>query len=376
MSETQIQMKKSLINQVNNDSAEIFLYGIIGRWMDIDVNYLIKELESMKSAGLKNITFFVNSDGGEVVQGQALWAYLDRSGFDITFIVDGVAASIMAMVMTNPKHQVIMGKYAKLMYHRVQGQVNGNSDDVRSYADMMEKFEADLIDMFNVKTGVEKNRAKKEFFGNTDKWINAEEALQLKLINSIRDSRIVSEPTNLINPHEVFAHYDLELINCLTKEKNMKKIALLLNLAENSSEDAVATAIENLISKNAKNGSELSVKENQISELQNIIADHDKTKVKNLIDSAIAAKKFGEDMRDTYTKMAESNMEMAEKVISNMAGVKPLIDELDKKTVSDDEKSWTWDDYHKISKLENLKATNKQRFADLYRAKFNKEYKF
>ena len=65
-------MIKSLVNQINGNSAEILLYGIIGKWMDIDVDYLVKDLEGLKKSGCQNLTFYVNSDGGEVPQGQAL----------------------------------------------------------------------------------------------------------------------------------------------------------------------------------------------------------------------------------------------------------------------------------------------------------------
>lgn len=369
-------IKPKLINQTNSQQADIYMYGIIGRYMDVDINYLIKELEQLRKIGVKKLFFYVNCDGGEVVQGQTLWAYLDRNDFEVTFIIDGIAASIMAMILTNPKFYIIANPYSKFMYHRVQGGVNGNSDDVRSYADMMDKFEVDLVDMFNKRTGLDPKKVKKEYFGNQNKWLSAQEALDKKLINEIREgNENITEPQNLDSSRDVYQYFENQLTNCITKEQNMKKVALLLNLSEEATEQAVETAVQNLIKNNNQHVVDLSKKDNQITELENTIKENNAAKVKNLIDGAIGAKKFGEDMRVSYTEMAAENYNRTEKIISKMSGVDPVINGLGGEGVPDAEKNWKWDDYHKANKLENLKNTNQVRFGELYKEKFNREYK-
>jgi len=371
-------MIKSLVNQINGNSAEILLYGIIGKWMDIDVDYLVKDLEGLKKSGCQNLTFYVNSDGGEVPQGQALWNYLNRSEFNVTWVVDGIAASMMAMLITNPRHTVIANKYSKFMYHRLSGYVQGNHDDVRAYADMMDKFEADLVDMFANRTGIDAKKVKKDYFCNTNTWLSAQEALSLKLVNEIRDGKEITAPDTLADPRDVYNHFSQQLINYSnnnqTKSK-MKKIAQLLNLDENATEDAIATAVNNILEKNRTHAAELSQKDNMITGLQNQINDFNKAKVKNLIDTGIAEKKFGEDMRETYTKMAETDYATAEKVINSLAGVGRVIDEIDKDTIPEADRKKTWDQLHKECRLENIKSTNLAWFQQLYKEKFNKEYK-
>lgn len=155
----------------------------------------------------------------------------------------------------------------------------------------------------------------------------------------------------------------------------MKKIAQLLNLDENATEDAIATAVNNILEKNRTHAAELSQKDNMITGLQNQINDFNKAKVKNLIDTGIAEKKFGEDMRETYTKMAETDYATAEKVINSLAGVGRVIDEIDKDTIPEADRKKTWDQLHKECRLENIKSTNLAWFQQLYKEKFNKEYK-
>ncbi len=369
---------KHLINQTGTN-AEIMLYGIIGKWMDIDVDLLVKELENLKKSAIKNLTFYVNSDGGEVMQGQALYNYLNRNEFQVTWVIDGIAASMMAMLITNPKHTVIANKYSKLMYHRLDGMVRGNADEVRNYADMMDTFESDLIDMFASRTKLESKKVKKDFFNNTDRWVSAQEALELGLVNEIKDGNAaIVEPGNLGNCREVYDHFTQQLLNLNNKTKTeieMKKIALLLNLAENATEDVIATAIQNILDKNKLSASDLSKKDNEITDLKKQIAEANKAKVKNIIDNAITNKKFGEDMRQVYTDMANDNFERAEKVINSLTGVAPVIGDLGKSTLPEAEKNWTFKDYVKNNKAETLKATNLERFKQLYKEEYKRDYK-
>lgn len=51
------------------EECEIYLYGIIGRGLEIDTNVLIARLEESRKSGVRKFTFYVNSDGGEVAQG-------------------------------------------------------------------------------------------------------------------------------------------------------------------------------------------------------------------------------------------------------------------------------------------------------------------
>ncbi len=366
-----------LVNVTNENSAEIMLYGMIGRWMDIDVNNLVKELDALKKTGCKNLTFFVNSEGGEVMQGQTLFAYLNRSDFAVTYVVDGVAASMMAMIMTNPKHTVIANKYSKFMYHRLNGQVCGNVDDVRSAADMMDKFETDLIDMFVNRTGIDKDKVKADYFNATDSWLTAQEAMDIRLVNEIRDGNpIIEEPKSLLDSREVFNHFSIQLLNINNKQKpEMKKVRSLLNLPEDATEAAMETAVTNIISEKTQLTAKLSAKDNEITELKDQIKVHNETKVKALIDQAIDAKKFGEDMRETYTKMANGDFEMAEKVIGKMQGVSSPVNHLGGTSVPNAEKDMSWDDYHKKGTLENLKAANPERFKELFKTKYGHEPK-
>ena len=371
--------KSKLINKVDSTTAEIYMYGVIGSGLDIDANVVVAEIENLRKKGCRNFRFYVNSEGGEVIQGSALFNYLDRTDIDVEWVVDGVAASMMAMLISNPKHKVKAAKYSSFMYHRVQGSCYGNSDEVRNLAAMIDTFEKSLVDMMASRMKVDAESVKKEFFTDgLDHWMNAEEAMRRGLVDEIITGKnITPSPKELVSSKDVFNFYNKQLINYKQNQKSMitnkAEIGKLLNIAEAEvSDDTVMTAVKNVLKSNSELQNQLKTVKDENASLKNQIGELNNAKIKSLIDKAIADKKFGEDERDSYTRLANTDFELAEKMIGKMKGVERIVDRLDSEHESEEEKDWTFDDYHKKGKLENLKKTNKEKYNKLYKTRFGR----
>lgn len=364
-----------IVNKTGGKTAEVYMYGIIGAGLDIDANVVVAEIEQLRKQGCRNFRFYVNSEGGEVVQGCALFNYLDRTDIDVEWVIDGLAASMMAMLITNPRHKVTAARYAKLMYHRVQGSVYGNSAEVRSMAEMIDKFEQSLIEMMAKRMNEPVDQVRQEFFSDgLDHWMTAEEARKRGLVDSVIEGRNIAEPaTDIKSAKAVFDFYNKQLSNII-KPSNMDraKIASLLNKQEKDIEtdEALVAAVEAQANENASLRNELTAEKQKTASLEGQVKAMNAAKVKQLVDNAIAAKKIGEDERETYTQLATNDFAMAEKILGKMQGVNPVVDQLQKPAVNEAEKGWTFDDYHKHGKLENLKKDNPQRYSELFEAKF------
>lgn len=364
-----------IVNKTGGKTAEVYMYGIIGAGLDIDANVVVAEIEQLRKQGCRNFRFYVNSEGGEVVQGCALFNYLDRTDIDVEWVIDGLAASMMAMLITNPRHKVTAARYAKLMYHRVQGSVYGNSAEVRSMAEMIDKFEQSLIEMMAKRMNEPVDQVRQEFFSDgLDHWMTAEEARKRGLVDSVIEGRNIAEPaTDIKSAKAVFDFYNKQLSNII-KPSNMDraKIASLLNKQEKDIEtdEALVAAVEAQANENASLRNELTAEKQKTASLEGQVKAMNAAKVKQLVDNAIAAKKIGEDERETYTQLATNDFDMAEKILGKMQGVNPVVDQLQKPAVNEAEKGWTFDDYHKHGKLENLKKDNPQRYSELFEAKF------
>lgn len=370
--------KTKLINKVDSTTAEIYMYGVIGSGLDIDANVVVAEIENLRKKGCRNFRFYVNSEGGEVIQGSALFNYLDRTDIEVEWVVDGVAASMMAMLISNPKHKVKAAKYASFMYHRVQGSCYGNSDEVRNLAAMIDTFEKSLVDMMASRMKVDAASVKKEFFTDgLDHWMNAEEAMRRGLVDEIISGKNITSPKELLSSKDVFNFYNKQLINYKQNQKSMitnkAEIGKLLNIAEAEvNDDSVMTAVKNVLKSNSELQNQLKTVKAENASLKNQIGELNNAKVKSLIDKAIADKKFGEDERESYTRLANTDFELAEKMIGKMKSVERIVDRLDSEHESEEEKDWTFDDYHKKGKLENLKKTNKEKYNKLYKTRFGR----
>ena len=367
---------------VNRDqggkAAEVYMYGVIGAGLDIDTNVLVNEIEQMRRQGIRDFKFFVNSEGGEVVQGCALFNYLDRTDIDVEWVIDGLAASMMAMLITNPRHKVSAARYAKLMYHRVQGSVYGNSAEVRSMAEMIDKFEQSLIEMMACRMNEPVDQVRQEFFTDgLDHWMTAEEAQKRGLVDNIIEGRNIAEPAaDIRSAKTVFDFFNKQLLNII-KPNNMDraKIASLLNKQEKDIEtdEALESAVKAVVDENVSLRDELKAERTKSAGLEQQLKTMNEAKVKQLVDAAIAAKKIGEDERETYTKLATNDFEMAEKILGKMKGVEPIAGQLKTAVVNEAERDWTFDDYHRKGKLENLMKENPQRYAELFKAKYGYE---
>ena len=95
----------------------IFLYGDIGDYYDVQSVRVAKELMEAEKAG-RRVNVRINSNGGEVYCGIAIYNAIQNSRADVRIYVDGIAASMASVIALCGKH-VEMSKYARLMLHSV-----------------------------------------------------------------------------------------------------------------------------------------------------------------------------------------------------------------------------------------------------------------
>lgn len=374
-----------ILNAKNAEEAEIYLYGTIGRFWAVDTQKIIQRIEQLKAEGLKRITFYVNSNGGEVSQGILLYNYLFRNSFEITYVVDGIAASMAALLLLVPGANVKMAKYAKLMIHSVSGYASGTISQIRKQADEMESWQKDLIDIVATRTGLSNEKVTSKWFDEKDHWIGSGEALSLKLIDEVIDGKKSVQPANNVDDaFGVMQHYEIQLKNQLQNqnEDTMKltnEFAQVLSLTGEQSEDSILAAVRKMSGELTTAQQSLKDKDKEIESLNEKVEDHDKEKVKNLIDGAIEAKKIGADLRDTYTGLAEKDYDSTKKILDGMKGVPNVKGSLDQgggANQSDKKhEGWTLVDFMKKDgkALENIKENAPERYKQLYRDQYGKD---
>jgi len=172
-----------IINK-GNKKAEILIYEEIGEgWFGgMTAKQFSEDLSALGK--LNEINVRINSPGGNVFDGVAIYNTLRMNGARITVDIDGLAASI-ASIIAMVGNEVNMAANAFMMIHEARGFVGGNADEIRKQADLLEKVNGTLVDTYQRKTEMDADTI--EAMMNDETWMTADEALQHGFIDSISD---------------------------------------------------------------------------------------------------------------------------------------------------------------------------------------------
>lgn len=151
------------------------LYGEIGPAMFgmIDDVSVIRALDSLKDA--KKIHVRLNSPGGDYFLGVSISNALRRHPAKVIVHVDALAASA-ASVIAMGGDRVIMHPGALMMIHRAWSITLGNAEDMTKAAETLNKVDANLIDVYHKRTGMDKSKLKSLVDAET--WMSGDEAVQ------------------------------------------------------------------------------------------------------------------------------------------------------------------------------------------------------
>lgn len=166
--------------------TEVLIYSEIGEdyWGDgstVDAKKFVSDIGKIKA---KDIHLRINSPGGSVFDGTSIYNALKRHPATVTTYIDGVAASI-ASVIALAGSRVVIAPNAYMMIHEAQGFVGGQADDLRKYADVLDKINTSLVDTYAAKTGKKTDEIMKAVSAET--WFTGKEAVEWGLADELGD---------------------------------------------------------------------------------------------------------------------------------------------------------------------------------------------
>lgn len=137
---------------VENTSDTITIYGIIGEdWYGEGVT--LKRIDAaLRAIGDKEVDVYINSPGGDMFEGIAIYNRLREHSQKVTTKVLGLAASAASIIyLAGEQRQVASSAF--LMIHNCWTVAAGNRHAFRSNADVMEEFDAAMADLYAETSG-------------------------------------------------------------------------------------------------------------------------------------------------------------------------------------------------------------------------------
>lgn len=172
------------------EDAQIDIYGEIGEsfWGESkSASEFKKELNNLGE--VKNIAININSPGGSVFDGLAIYNMLKRHKAHISVYVDGLAASAASFIAM-AADEVIMPENAYLMIHNAWSFTGGNKKDFIKMAETLEQMDGTISNIYAEKTG--KTQDEMLAMMDEEKWMDGKEALELGFSNKIEESKKVA----------------------------------------------------------------------------------------------------------------------------------------------------------------------------------------
>lgn len=159
----------------------IFLSGEIN---DQTANLIISELLYLDAKNHDDIYMYINSPGGSVTSGMAIYDTMNYIKSDVKTICVGLAASMAAFLLSSgTKGKRCALKNADIMIHQPLGGIKGQASDMKIACDRIMKIKAKLNHILAANT----NQPLKKITKDTDRdyYLNSDEAKNYGLIDQI-----------------------------------------------------------------------------------------------------------------------------------------------------------------------------------------------
>jgi ATP-dependent Clp endopeptidase proteolytic subunit ClpP len=186
------------IQQTADGEAEVSIYDEIG-FGGVTAKSFLAELKKLSG---QRVHLRINSVGGSVVEGAAIYNALRRHKGGLVVHIDALAAS-MASVIAMAGDETLIADNALVMIHNPWGMTMGDADELRKEADILDKLKATLVNAYVRKTGMEAEQVAQMMDDET--WLDATEAVALGFADAIEDG---IEAAASITPEAARARFD------------------------------------------------------------------------------------------------------------------------------------------------------------------------
>lgn len=177
-------------NKIDDQNTEMYIYGdirkknIIEKWLNIQSEatdaFTLKD--AINSVDTPNLVVRINSYGGDVAEGLAIYSLLSHFKGHLTTIVDGFACSAASVIFMAGETRIVP-EQGLLMIHNAWSYAEGDSNAMKKMAEDLEKITQPSVNIYTSKTKLSEEEIKEKMDRET--WITSKEAFEWGFATSI-----------------------------------------------------------------------------------------------------------------------------------------------------------------------------------------------
>lgn len=186
-----------------NDNT-IGIYDPIGYDYWDDSGVTAKRISAaLRSLDGADVVVNINSPGGDVFEGLAIYNLLREYKGHVTVRVLGVAASAASFIAM-AADEIQIARAGFFMIHNAWTGLWGNRNDLRETADFLEQIDDTIADIYHVRSGLSMDELKADM--DKERWINGCDAIDSGFADAFLPSDVVVEDTKNFTKEKVAAH--------------------------------------------------------------------------------------------------------------------------------------------------------------------------
>lgn len=264
--------------------------------------------------GIKTISVRLNSPGGDVFEGAAIYSLLAQHKAKVIGYVDGIVASA-AFTIAMACDELHMSEAGEMMCHNAWGLCQGDGKDMRKSADILDKISGVMCSIYAARSGMSSDDC--QALMDAETWMNPQEAVDYGFADDVIKKRegkieeeaqaLASEFRSIIKAHSVeeIKQVVTELVANIRDEKETKRVN-----GENLSKDVFAYSPDDK-KENWKLPIRFSAEAKTKANIRNAVTEWSSTDMPDAVEKSkardrikAAAKKHGIELSEDDLKIA------------------------------------------------------------------------
>ena len=163
------------------EDRKVFLWGMVD---DKSAKHVIDRLLYLDALETKDIQLYINSPGGYVTSGFAMYDCIKSLNSDVSTICTGLAASMGSILLSvGTKGKRFIQPHARVMIHQPSGGARGQASDIEITYQEIQKIKEELYSIISDHSGQTVKKIEKD--GDRDYWMRAPEAKAYGMIDDV-----------------------------------------------------------------------------------------------------------------------------------------------------------------------------------------------